>query len=151
MNDANQEKARAGEPASAKGPVAVFDSIHAVLAAERAFLTAGLACDLIPVPRGLASDCGMALVFRNEDLEAAQVLLSRPPLGSRLRGIFIPSPGGYGPETKSDPGSIGHGAETKSDAGPIGHGPETKSDPGSTNHAPDAMPDHRPWGRNLQP
>ena len=79
-----------GEPPSVHGPVAVFDSIHAVLAAERAFLAAGLACDLVPIPRGVTSDCGMALLFRTADLELRARSSRRPTLGSRLRGIFLP-------------------------------------------------------------
>jgi hypothetical protein len=83
------------EPVSADGPIAVFDSIHAVLAAERAFLAAALACDLVPVPRGVISDCGMALLFRTMDLASARALLAAPPLGNRLRGIYLPGPMGY--------------------------------------------------------
>jgi hypothetical protein len=88
----------AGEPLSAGGPVAVFDSIHAVLAAERAFLEATLACDLVPIPRGVTSDCGLALLFREADLAPARTLLLQPPLRDRLRGIFLHGPTGYTPE-----------------------------------------------------
>jgi hypothetical protein len=103
MSDASQTKPPVGEPVSADGPVAVFDSIHAVLAAERAFLTAALACDLVPIPRGVASDCGLALLFRSADIESARALLAGPPLGERLRGIFVPGPNGYTPDTTNAP------------------------------------------------
>jgi hypothetical protein len=95
MHDANEASIPAPGPVPAGGPVAVFDSIHAVLAAERAFLAAALVCDLVPIPRGVISDCGLALVFRAADIRAARAILSGPPLGDRLRGIYVPGPDGY--------------------------------------------------------
>jgi hypothetical protein len=92
-----------GEPVAARGPVAVFDSIHAVLAAERAFLSAALACDLVPIPRGIISDCGLALLFRMADAESARAILADPALGERLRGIFVPGPDGYTPDAMNSP------------------------------------------------
>jgi hypothetical protein len=103
MNDASETKPPAGERVAAQGPVAVFESIHAVLAAERAFLTAALACDLVPIPRGVISDCGLALLFRTTDLESARALLANSTLGDRLRGIFIPGPDGYTSEPMTPP------------------------------------------------
>lgn len=52
--------------------VLLFDSIHYVLAAERAFRARGVWCDVVPVPRELSSDCGMAVEFRHSDLEAVR-------------------------------------------------------------------------------
>lgn len=52
--------------------VLLFDSIHYVLAAERAFRARGAWCDVVPVPRNLSSDCGMAVEFRPSDLEAVR-------------------------------------------------------------------------------
>lgn len=66
--------------------VAVFRSIHYLLAAERLFHRHRVHCDLIPMPRGLSSDCGMALAFRARDAEPAGRILSDSRL--RLRGIF---------------------------------------------------------------
>jgi hypothetical protein len=77
------------------GPVAIFDSIHAVLSAERALLAAGLRCDLVPVPRGLSSDCGLALLFRNDDAATVGAILAAQPLVRRLRGIFVSGSQGY--------------------------------------------------------
>lgn len=98
------------EPVSALGPVAVFDSVHTVLAAERTFLTAGLACDLVPIPRGVTSDCGLALLFRTADMELARTLLSHPTLGGRLRGIFVPGPDGYTPDAMNAPRPVDCGS-----------------------------------------
>lgn len=41
----------------------VFDSIHYVLKAEKILKEADLSCELIPVPREISSDCGMALAI----------------------------------------------------------------------------------------
>jgi hypothetical protein len=70
--------------------LALFDSIHHVMAAERQFKAGGLWVDLGPVPQRLRADCGMALEFRAEDWAAALDLLTalRHPCASihRLRG-----------------------------------------------------------------
>ena len=52
--------------------VLLFDSIHYCLAAERAFKSRGVWCDVVPVPRDLSSDCGMAVEFRRADLDAVR-------------------------------------------------------------------------------
>jgi hypothetical protein len=98
----------------------VFESIHAVLAAERVFVAAALVCDLIPIPRGVTSDCGLALLFRAADLESARALLTGSPLGGRLRGIFVPGPAGYMPDTMNAPGPADCGQVEANDAHP-GH------------------------------
>ena len=110
MRDTGETKPLVREPVSANGPVAVFDSIHSVLAAERAFLTAALACDLVPIPRGVVSDCGLALLFRTSDIESARAILAGPRLGDRLRGIFVPGPNGYTPDAMN--------ARVSADCGP---------------------------------
>ena len=66
--------------------VALFESVHYVLAAERIFQRAGVWCDLIPTPRGLSSDCGMAIAFRETDAAKAEELLRDPRL--RLRALY---------------------------------------------------------------
>lgn len=52
--------------------VLLFPSIHDVVRAERAFQRAGLWCDMVPVPRQLSSECGMALEVRAADLAAVE-------------------------------------------------------------------------------
>jgi len=41
----------------------IFDSIHYVLKAEKALKKENIPCELIPVPREISSDCGMALAI----------------------------------------------------------------------------------------
>ena len=43
--------------------IAIFHSIHRVLKAEKILKQAGVEFPLIPVPRQLTSDCGLALRF----------------------------------------------------------------------------------------
>jgi hypothetical protein len=47
--------------------VLLFASIHDVMAAEHAAQGFGLWCDMIPTPRQLSSDCGMAIRIRAAD------------------------------------------------------------------------------------
>jgi hypothetical protein len=61
--------------------VLIFHSIHRVMRAEKILKSCGVDVRLVPVPRQLSSDCGLALVFplsqRNavqEELEAAGCL-----------------------------------------------------------------------------
>ncbi len=103
MTDARLQEVSRPEPLDPRGPVAVFESIHAVIAAERTFRSAALACDLVPIPRGVTADCGMALLFRAADLDVARAILSNPPLVGRLGGIYIPSPEGYVLDLRSAP------------------------------------------------
>ena len=42
--------------------IATFPSSHVALRAERSLLDAGLALELIPVPRQIRSDCGFCLL-----------------------------------------------------------------------------------------
>lgn len=63
--------------------VAVFHSVHRVLKAEKILKEAGIAFVLIPAPRQLSADCGLALCFAplervavSEILEAAGVAVA---------------------------------------------------------------------------
>ena len=71
----------------------LFDSVHHAIVAERAFVKAGLWCDLVPTPRQLSSDCGMALEFRGEEVERVRELLASPAL--RWRGVHRGGAGGF--------------------------------------------------------
>lgn len=71
----------------------LFDSTHHVLAAERVFKARGVWCDLLPVPRDLSADCGMALEFRACDLEAARKAIA--DLRVRPRAVYQPAAGGH--------------------------------------------------------
>lgn len=56
--------------------VAIFHSIHRVLKAEKLLKEAEVDFLLIPVPRQLSSDCGLALRFSPEQREAVYTVLS---------------------------------------------------------------------------
>jgi len=55
--------------------VALFKSTHQAIRAEKLAVEAGLEVKLIPTPRHLSSDCGMALRFRWGDRERLAKLL----------------------------------------------------------------------------
>lgn len=52
--------------------VAIFHSIHRVMEAEKMLLEQQLEVVLIPVPRSLSADCGMAIRFAHDQLDAVQ-------------------------------------------------------------------------------
>ena len=55
--------------------IAVFHSVHRVLKAEKVLKEAGAAFTLIPAPRQLSADCGLALRFApTEHAEIAEML-----------------------------------------------------------------------------
>jgi len=59
----------------------IFQSIHHVLAAEKALKAAGIPPDLVPVPKEISPDCGMAItVAPAERARALQALTPTPPL-----------------------------------------------------------------------
>lgn len=53
----------------------IFNSVHKVMRAEETLKSAGLDVRLMPVPRSLSSDCGLALAFPLADRERAAELL----------------------------------------------------------------------------
>ncbi len=56
-----------------------FASIHHVLAAEKALLAAGLGPDLVPVPKEISSDCGIAIALPPDAKPRALALLASTP------------------------------------------------------------------------
>ncbi|NIQ94401.1 MAG: DUF3343 domain-containing protein [Desulfuromonadales bacterium] len=55
--------------------VAIFHSIHRVMKAEKVLKAGGADILLIPVPRQLTSDCGLALRFALTERERVEGLL----------------------------------------------------------------------------
>jgi hypothetical protein len=55
--------------------VAIFNSIHRVLQAEKLLKERGLPMLLIPVPRALSSDCGLAIRYAAADRVMVEQLL----------------------------------------------------------------------------
>jgi len=64
----------------------VFQSIHHVLAAEALLKDAGLEIDVIPVPREVSPNCGMAVEFVCE--QKADVLGAVADLEDRIVGAY---------------------------------------------------------------
>ncbi len=52
-----------------------FESAHQALKAERVLKTCSLKCRMIPVPRSLSPDCGIALQIARELKEQAEAVL----------------------------------------------------------------------------
>ena len=55
---------------------AVLETIHYVIKGEKTLKSAGLRIDVIPVPREISSDCGMALEFSCQDRDRVEQLLA---------------------------------------------------------------------------
>lgn len=72
--------------------VLLFASIHFVLKAEERLKKAGIAHDVIPVPRRLGSDCGMAIAFASRDLAAVRAALQKAAIA--VVRLYRKEPGG---------------------------------------------------------
>ena len=55
--------------------VVVFESVHRVMKAEKLLKGKGIKIDLIPVPREISSDCGVAIELSADSEEEAFHLL----------------------------------------------------------------------------
>lgn len=60
--------------------VAIFHSIHRVMKAEKVLKLGGVDILLIPVPRQLSSDCGLAIRYAPPEKEKVEELLRREGL-----------------------------------------------------------------------
>ena len=75
--------------------IAVFHSIHRVMKAEKILKGADVPIQLIPAPRQISSDCGLALRYTPDDAERVQDLLNGqglPPseVYQYQEGKFVP-------------------------------------------------------------
>lgn len=57
--------------------VAIFNSIHRVMKAEKTLKELRLPILLIPAPRTLSSDCGLAIRYAAADREAVEAVLEK--------------------------------------------------------------------------
>ncbi len=73
--------------------VAVLQSIHYVIKGEQILKRAGLQIDVIPIPRDISSDCGMALEFSSRDKGYAEKLLAEASIV--IVGIYASNGGLY--------------------------------------------------------
>jgi hypothetical protein len=60
--------------------VMIFRGTHQVLSAEKALKGGGVPVRLIPVPRRLTSDCGLAVRLQERSLSQARETLAAVPL-----------------------------------------------------------------------
>jgi len=60
--------------------VAIFHSVHRVMKAEKVLKQAGVEILLIPVPRQLSSDCGLAIRYAPEAQVGVEEILRREGL-----------------------------------------------------------------------
>lgn len=61
--------------------VAVFNSIHRVMKAEKLLKGLDLPILLIPAPRAITSDCGLAIRYTDEIRASVEVALAEASLG----------------------------------------------------------------------
>ncbi len=61
--------------------VAIFHSIHRVMQAEKVLKLAGAEILLIPVPRQLSSDCGLAIRYAPEEAERVEAISGAGAVG----------------------------------------------------------------------
>jgi len=75
--------------------VAIFNSIHRVMKAEKVLKERRQDFLLIPVPRSLASDCGLAIRYAEADHQSIAAVLAEADLLPELLycfrdGTFVP-------------------------------------------------------------
>jgi len=73
--------------------VAIFHSIHRVMKAEKILQSQGLDFLLIPVPRQLSADCGMAIRFSRELRSAVETALGAA--GLAISELWLMESGKY--------------------------------------------------------
>lgn len=59
----------------------VFESTYAVISAERILMDNHLQCEIIPVPRTISADCGMAIVVEKKEIDMAVKALKAQNIG----------------------------------------------------------------------
>ncbi len=72
---------------------ALLENIHQVMKAEDLLNGKNIFCDLVPVPREISSDCGMAVVVNRVDIETLEELLSSG--GIKIQALFQYDEGEY--------------------------------------------------------
>ncbi len=73
--------------------VAIFNSIHRVMQAEKTLKELRLPIMLIPAPRSLASDCGLAIRYAPGDRQSVEQALAAA--GLLPQDIYVKREGGY--------------------------------------------------------
>ncbi len=86
----------------------LFESVHRVMKAEKLLKGKGVKIDLVPVPREISSDCGVAIELAR-DLEA-DALLILTENGISIADCYIRDPRGRFEKKKEIPhnGNVNH-------------------------------------------
>ena len=66
--------------------VFVFHSIHDVMKAEKSLKSSGIPIDIIPVPKQVSSDCGMAISLEEEYKIRVQDILVEHNI--EIKGVY---------------------------------------------------------------
>jgi N-acyl-L-homoserine lactone synthetase len=66
--------------------VALFDSTSHVMRSEKLLGQAGVRVKMIPTPRQISSDCGVALRFDREEADRVETILSENRVP--LKGVY---------------------------------------------------------------
>ncbi len=65
--------------------IVIFESTHDVIKAERLCEQENVACRIVPVPRSISSDCGIALEINESDKDRVEQLLATHSLHPEFR------------------------------------------------------------------
>jgi len=65
--------------------IILFESTHSVIKAERLCQKAGIACQAIPVPRNITSDCAIGLEIGENDKNEVERILKSNSIYSEFR------------------------------------------------------------------
>ena len=71
--------------------ILLMDSVHKVMKAEKVLKSAGILIDLVPVPREISSDCGVAIEFDSAPREDVLDLLEKA--GCPALECYVKGPG----------------------------------------------------------
>ncbi len=73
--------------------ILIFRGTHQVLSAEKRLKAGGVAMRLIPVPRRLTSDCGLAIRILPAERDKAREVLARSSLSPASVHVSLPDGG----------------------------------------------------------
>jgi hypothetical protein len=82
--------------------LAIFPSIHDVMAVEALLIEHQIWLDLIPKPTSISSDCGMAILLQAAQIHQIAALLRQHSLTLPLLYQTVPHTNTYQPVTNTD-------------------------------------------------
>jgi hypothetical protein len=72
-----------------RGVLLLFETTRSVIKAERLLKQQGLHPRVVPIPRSISSECGMALEVDSEELLAAQQTLAQEQIALSIHTLKI--------------------------------------------------------------